>query len=184
MNCSIHWYHVLHRITLKYEKRLLNWVLSKWRLKTGLISAIGVAVPWCIVWSIERFTAYGHPLECHETFGIGCFILFDKIPVSTILLPKRLHVFQSSLDISLPKLIWKSHRPQNTRFIRGPSPYVSSDEYGILLVGNRKFVIWKFKSSRLSLNEVRRLLSFSIYRSKSKRNQKRLSTSCLWSQAQ
>ena len=45
-------------------------------------------------------------------------ILFGKIPVSTIELPKRR--FQTFLDIFLPeKLIWKSHRPQNKTFIRG-----------------------------------------------------------------
>ena len=49
------------------------------------------------------------------------FILFDKIPVSTI---KLLQIqFQAFRNVSLfEKLIWKSLRPQNKTSIRGASP--------------------------------------------------------------
>ena len=51
----------------------------------------------------------------------GNFILFDKIPVSTIKLPQWR--FQAFLDVSLfEKLIWKSRRPQDKTSIRGASP--------------------------------------------------------------
>ena len=54
----------------------------------------------------------------------GNFILFDKIPVSTIKLSQRR--FQSFLDVSLfEKLIWMSRRLQNKTVIRGASPGIS-----------------------------------------------------------
>ena len=59
---------------------------------------------------------YGHPPEFHVTFGGGGLILYTKILVPTIELPKRR--FQTFLDMSLPeKLIGKSHCPQNKIFI-------------------------------------------------------------------
>ena len=51
----------------------------------------------------------------------GNFILFDKIPVSTIKLAQWR--FQAFLGVSLfEKLIWKSRRPQDKTSIRGGSP--------------------------------------------------------------
>ena len=61
-----------------------------------------------------------------EHSGEGNPILFGKIPVPIIELPKRR--FQTFLGISLPeKVIGKSHRPQNKTFIRGTSPGVSDE---------------------------------------------------------
>ena len=54
----------------------------------------------------------------------GNVILFDKIPVSTIKLPKWR--FQAFLDVSLfEKLIWRSRRSQDKISIRGASPGIA-----------------------------------------------------------
>ena len=54
--------------------------------------------------------------ECQVTFWRR-FILFDKVPISTIELPKRR--VQMCLDVSLSnKLILKSHRPQIKALVR------------------------------------------------------------------
>ena len=51
---------------------------------------------------MEGVTVCGHHPECRVTFGRGDLILFGKIPVLTIELPKRR--FKPFLEISLP--IW------------------------------------------------------------------------------
>ena len=54
----------------------------------------------------------------------GNFVLFDKIPVSTIKLPKSR--FQAFFDVSLfEKLIWKSRRPRDKTSLWGASPGIS-----------------------------------------------------------
>ena len=78
---------------------------------------------WCNVLSMEGVTACGQHPECRVIFGRGGLILFGKIPVPTIELPKRR--FPRFLDISLPeKLIGKSHRPQNKTFIKSSNVHV------------------------------------------------------------
>ena len=66
----------------------------------------------------------------------GNFILFDKIPVSTIKLPQWR--FQAFLDVSLfEKLIWKSRRPQDKTSIRGASPGISYKLRNKVAIGGR-----------------------------------------------
>ena len=50
-----------------------------------------------------RCHSFDHALECYVTFRKGEFILYNKIPVSTIELPKRR--FQTLNEISLPEKI-------------------------------------------------------------------------------
>ena len=77
-------------------------------------------------WRVSLYVVIIQNVVQHS--GEGDLILFGKIPVPTIQLPKRR--FQTFLDISLPKkLIEKSHRPQNKTFIRGASPGVSDHVY-------------------------------------------------------
>ena len=82
---------------------------------------------WCNACSMEGVTEDGNHPECRVTLGRGGLILFDKIPVPTIELPKR-RSQTFFFYISLPdKFIGKSHRPQNKTFIRGASPGVSDE---------------------------------------------------------
>ena len=85
----------------------------------------------------------------------GNFILFDKIPVSTIKLPQWR--FQAVLDVSLfEKLIWKSRRPQDKTSIRGASPGIPYKLRNKDAIGGRG---WKYLIDRKQFVQVNGVLS-------------------------
>ena len=104
----------------------------------------------------------------------GDFILFEKITVSTIDLPKK--GFQMYPDTVVPvKVIGKSHNPRNKTFIRGASPGTSSGLWDKNAIGGRRcditiivkqtFGNWnrhfcrrgKFEFDRLSRSTIKKL---------------------------
>ena len=100
---------------MPHPSQMFYWNHSKFGKRSSSVQSLISRGCHCI-WS-------GHRMSFNICEGEK-FILFDKIPVSTIKLPQWR--FQAFLDVSLfEKLIWKSRHPQDKTSIRGASPGIS-----------------------------------------------------------